>query len=299
MTGSPVESTERAREEPSRHLLQLGDLPIHYLEWGDPANRPLVLLHGGGQNAFTWLRIGQRFRDRYHVVAPDLRGHGDSGWAAEGDYSVEAMQEDVRLLAVKLGFSRFVLAGMSLGGMVGLSYAGIYGDTLRGLVVVDFAPDLKQTGTEKMVGFLRGRDSFASLDDAIAYVRTFNPKRSEEGLRRSLPRNLRTLPDGRLAWKWDPAFIRRPEDGGGPGRRHGPGKMTIHLWEMAARIPCPALVVRGWESDLLGQEAAERLARTLPHGRYVSIEGAGHAVQNDNPHGLASEMVTFLEEICY
>src|SRR5207302_11327624 len=132
-----------------------------------------------------------------------------------------------------------------MGGMTALSYAGEYGATLRGLVVIDIAPEIQPEGRDRIMQFMRGRESFASLDEAVAYAHAFNPRRGPEALRATLPRNLRTLPDGRLRWKWDPAFIDHGEDGG-PEARFG----VDELWQAAARGPCPALVGHGTESRI-------------------------------------------------
>ncbi len=281
-----------SEHQPSSHFASPGGLRLHYLEWGRPEAKPIVLLHGGGQSAHTWQRVAGRLQGRYHVIAPDARGHGDSDWAPDRDYTLSAMREDLRGLTGQLGIDRFVLAGMSLGGMIALAYAGTYGETLRGLVVVDIAPDVQREGRERIVGFMRGRESFASLEEAVAYAHAFNPRRSPEALRRTLPRNLRQLPDGQWRWKWDPAFL---PDGENPESRFG----LEDLWAAAARVPCPALVVHGTESDILNQETGERLASVLPHGRYVAVSGSGHSVQGDNPHSLSEAIEQFLAEVDY
>jgi pimeloyl-ACP methyl ester carboxylesterase len=249
-------------------------------------------LHGGGQSAHTWQRVATRLADRYHLIAPDARGHGDSDWSAEGDYTIAAFGADLHGLANRLALGRFVLVGMSMGGMTALGYAGVHGASLRGLVVVDIAPEIQPEGRDRIVAFMKGRDSFASLDEAVDYAYAFNPRRSPEALRQTLPRNLRELPDGRWRWKWDPAFL---PDGEHPESRFG----LEDLWQAAARVPCPALVVHGSESDILSRDTGERLASVLPHGRYVSVAGSGHSVQGDNPHSLSEAIERFLGEIGY
>lgn len=285
-------SASQAAAGPVSHFATVGGLRLHYLEWGQPEAPPIVLLHGGGQSAHTWQRVAGRLRNRYHLIAPDARGHGDSDWAPDRDYTLAAMREDLHGLTSQLGIEQFVLTGMSLGGMAALAYAGTYGETLRGLVVIDIAPDVQREGRERIVGFMRGRESFDSLDDAVAYAHSFNPRRSPEALRRTLPRNLKELPDGRWRWKWDPAFL---PDGENTESRLG----LEDLWAAAARVPCPALVVHGTESDILNQETGERLASVLPHGRYVSVSGSGHSVQGDNPHSLSDAIEQLLREIGY
>jgi pimeloyl-ACP methyl ester carboxylesterase len=278
--------------QPRSAIVDVGAMAMHYLSWGDEAAPPLVLLHGGGQSAWTWQRVAARFADRYRVIAPDSRGHGDSGWSRDGVYSIDRFRDDLHALVTHLGLDTFVLAGMSMGGMTALSYGGTYGETLRGLVVIDIAPEIRPDGRDRIVGFMTGRPSFATLDEAIEYVHAFNPRRDRDRLRHTLPRNLRTLPDGSLGWKWDPDFL---GNGIAPGRDFG----MDGLWDAAARVPAPALVVHGAQSDILDPAVGRRLAETLPQGRFVTIEGSGHSVQGDNPHDLSEALEQFLAWIGY
>jgi pimeloyl-ACP methyl ester carboxylesterase len=288
-------STHDSSAEPSSHRFPVEGIELHYLEWGDPAGPPIVLLHGGGQSARTWGRVASRLGDRYRLIALDARGHGDSDWDPAGQYGGQRSREDVRELVAALALDPFVLVGMSMGGMTSLSYASTYGHSLRGLVVVDIAPDVKQEGRDRILGFMLGRDSFASLDEAVEYSHAFNPRRSPEALRSTLPHNLRQLPDGRWRWKWDPACFDF-SDGQSPGAgRYG----AEDLWEAARNIPCPALVVHGMESDILSAEAGERLASAMPQGAYVAVAGSGHSVQGDNPHSLSDAIEQLLHQIGY
>ena len=277
---------------PRECWIQLPEILVHYLEWGD-LNRPtLVLLRGGGQTAYAWQRVAERFASRYHIVTPDARGRGDSGWASDGHYGLGDFREDLRQFVGTLGLDRFVLAGMSLGGITAFAYAGDYGSTLRGLMIVDVAPEVERAGRDRILAFMQGRDSFESLEDAVAYAHAFNPRRAPETLRQTLPANLRTLPDGRLQWKWDPAFIR-------DASRTEARMLRPELWDAAARIPCPTLVIHGAESGILSRDIGARLAATIPQGRLVSIAGAGHSVQGDNPHNLGEALEQFLDQLGY
>jgi non-heme chloroperoxidase len=284
---------DRTAGEPVARRELIHGININFLEWGDDAKPPLLLLHGGGQSAYTWHRVATNFAPQYHVVAPDARGHGDSDWSPDGLYGGDRFREDVRELVRILGFDKFVLIGMSMGGMTSLSYAGTYGDTLRGLVLVDIAPDVNVTGRDRIMGFLLGRESFESLDDAVEYAHAFNPRRSREALAQTLPQNLRERPDGTLAWKWDPACFNfnRSEQ---PTRFGGDD-----LWQAAARIPCPSLVVHGKQSDILTRDNGERLAAAIPAGAYIAVDGSGHSVQGDNPNSLSDVLATFLDSIGY
>jgi pimeloyl-ACP methyl ester carboxylesterase len=279
-------------DAPTSHTADCGEITVHHLSWGSDDAPPLVLLHGGGQSAWTWQRVAERFAGRYRVIAPDARGHGDSGWSPDGSYSIDRFRDDLHALVTHLGLGPFVLAGMSMGGMTALAYGGTYGETLRGLVVIDIAPEIRPDGRDRIVGFMTGRSSFANLDEAVEYTHAFNPRRGRDRLRQTLPRNLRTLPDGTLHWKWDPNFL---GNGSALELDFGLGG----LWDAAARVPVPALVVHGAQSDILDPAVGRRLAETLPHGRFVTIEGSGHSVQGDNPHDLSEALEQFLTRIGY
>lgn len=291
-----TQNATRNLHEPASRRIPVDDIELHYLEWGSSANPPIVLLHGGGQNAWTWGRVATRLGGDYRLIALDARGHGDSDWDPAGKYSGQRHREDVQAVVDALDLDQFVLVGMSMGGMTSLSYASTYGEKLRGLVVVDIAPDVKREGRDRILSFMLGRESFASLDEAVDYAHEFNPRRSREALRTTLPHNLRELPDGRLRWKWDRACFNfeRNNESSKPNRF---GKED--LWEGAKRIPCSTLVVHGKESDILTAEAGERLASAIPQGRYVGVEGSGHSVQGDNPHSLSDAIEQFLTDIGY
>jgi len=273
---------------PGHHWFTIDGVKLHYLAWGDRTRPVLVLLHGGGQSAHTWQRVAARLAPHYRVLAPDACGHGESEWSPDGQYSLERFCADLHGFVTALRLGRFVLVGMSLGGMTALAYAGRYGELLRGLVVVDIAPEVQPEGKERVLGFMQGRESFASLEDAVEYAHAYNPRRSREVLRQTLPRNLRTLPDGRLRWKWDPVMF-----------KHAArlAASVDALWQDAARVPCPTLVVHGVESDILSAAAGQRLATVLPQGRYLAVTSAGHSVQGDNPQSLADVLEDFLSQL--
>jgi pimeloyl-ACP methyl ester carboxylesterase len=282
----------RMPEIPLTRTRTVNGLHVRFLEWGAYHERTLVLLHGGGQSAWTWQRVAAALAPRYRLIAPDLRGHGDTAWSPDGVYSLERFRDDLHGLVRTLKLGRFVLVGMSLGGMTALAYAGAHGATLDGLVVVDIAPEVERAGRERLLAFLKPGQSFGSLDEVVEHAHAFNPRRSKEVLRQTLPRNLRRGPDGSFRWKWDPACFNFTERGEWEGQ-------LAALWEAAAHVPCPALVVHGEASDVLSRDAGERLAQTAPRGEFVTIVGAGHSVQGDNPHSLSDALTRFLDSIGY
>ena len=273
----------------ARHLL-LRSMRFHYLDWGTPGLPPAVFLHGGGLNAHTWDLVCLALRRERHCVALDQRGHGDSEWSPEMDYSIESQAGDLGAFVDALGLDRFVLVGMSLGGANALAWAGQHSRRLAGLVLVDVGPETRAEGVRKIAAFTSESTPLDSVDHFVERALAFNPRRNRELLRRSLLHNLRPMPDGRFMWKYDQRHRGKVDPGAQERRRD-------LLWTAVKTVECPTLVVRGAQSDVFHDEDAERLSTRLRQGRWVRIEGAGHTVQGDNPAELLVALRTFLSEV--
>jgi pimeloyl-ACP methyl ester carboxylesterase len=277
---------------PEDRELKVGNLRLHYLDWGNPDRPPMVFLHGGALTAHTWDVVCLALRNDYHCLALDQRGHGDSDWA--DDYSSERHAEDIHGFVEQLSIGRTVVIGQSMGGLNSIVYAGRGGERLAGLVIVDVGPELNYSGTKRIGDFIQSTPESESLDSFIQKAMEFNPRRNPVLLRRSLMHNLRKLPNGKWAWKWDPNRM-----------RSNPGQLQDHiagmrrLWSHVDKIGCPTLVMRGAKSDIFSDENAEKFASTLPKGRWVRIEDAGHTVQGDNPRAMLRELREFLGEISF
>jgi esterase len=180
---------------------------------------------------------------------------------------------------------------MSLGGLTGIEYAADHAHgVLAGLVIVDIGPEVQEEGAKKIRQFLAGPGQFDSIDEYIQIAKAFNPRRDEKLLRRSLRNNLRQTPKGKWVWKWDPR-PRAHVDLEARKRRYE------LLWPQIERIECPALVLRGARSDMFLDSDAEKLVSHLRHGRWTTVENAGHTIQGDNPSGLVTALRPFLREI--
>jgi pimeloyl-ACP methyl ester carboxylesterase len=275
---------------PGQHHLLLGQMRFHYLDWGTAGRPPVVFLHGGGLNAHTWDLVCAALRDERHCLALDQRGHGDSEWSPEMDYTIESHVGDLDAFLQALGLQRVVLVGMSLGGVNALAWAGRHSRRLAGLVLVDIGPEVRTDGVRKIAAFTAEATPLDSVDQFVDRALSFNPRRNRELLRRSLLHNLRRMPDGRWMWKYDQRHRGRPPDPQAYARRRE------LLWSAVDAVECPTLVVRGAQSDVFHDEDAERVAGRLRRGRWVKIEGAGHTVQGDNPAGLLVALREFLDE---
>jgi pimeloyl-ACP methyl ester carboxylesterase len=274
---------------PEEHHVIARRMRFRYLDWGTRGKPTILFLHGGGLTAHTWDVPCLALRQEYHCLAVDLRGHGDSEWSPEMDYRIEAHRDDVEALVDVLGLSRFVLVGMSLGGLAAIGFAARHAARLAALVLVDVGPETRMEGARRIQEFVAAPAEFTSIEEVVERAMSFNPSRDPPFLRKSLQHNLRSQPNGTLTWKHD--------------RRHR-GKFDVEewrrrrlaLWDEIPKITCPTLVVRGARSDVFLDEDAEKLAAALPSGRWARVEGAGHTVQGDNPRGLLEVMRPFIGE---
>ena len=126
--------------EPQDKFVTANGMRFHYLEWGNRDNPPMLLLHGFAQTCHSWDFVALGFSDDYRVIVLDQRGHGDSDWAPDGDYSPETQQKDISAVVDELGLDNFVLMGLSMGGRNSFTYAANNPGKVRALVIVDAAP---------------------------------------------------------------------------------------------------------------------------------------------------------------
>lgn len=256
---------------------------------------PVVLLHGGGQTRHSWRETADALAQAgFWAVSVDLRGHGDSDWSKEGDYTHESFTADVVQLARSFE-SPPVLVGASLGGISSLlAIGGTAGEPrplARALVLVDIATRMERDGASRIISFMASRpEGFASIEEAADAVASYNPHRRRPRSLTGLARNLRKRPDGRYRWHWDPAFIEGRHDTS--DRIHDPD-----LLERAARrLTVPTLLVRGRLSDLLSAEGAAAFLEQVPHARFADVSGAGHMVAGDQNDLFSQAVVDFLRE---
>ena len=263
------------------------DLQLHYVEWGDPGARPIVLLHGITGHARTWDHLAMDLGHAFRVIALDQRGHGDSPPAPDDDYSTAAMARDLGAFADALGLGTFTLLGLSMGGRVGIAFAGTHPGRVERFVIVDIGPDIHLPGLQRVRSMMAGAsERIESVEQAMEYVRRNNPRADEHQLRHRIEHGLKRLPDGTLAWKYDRGLREMMRSG---GRRE-----EMDLWGPLGRIACPTLLVRGAESDILSPEIAKKMIQVLPEGRLLELAEAGHSVPGDQPAAFARAVRAFL-----
>lgn len=273
---------------PEGREVVLRGMRFHYLDWGTTGKLPIVFLHGGALNAHTWDLVCLALRRDYHCLALDQRGHGNSEWSPEMDYRFEAYVGDLEAFVDHLALDRFALVGMSLGAVVTASYASRHSGRLAAAIIIDAGPEPMISGAKRIRDFVAETMEFGSMDEFVDRALAFNPRRDPRLLRRSLLYNLRRAPDGRWVRKND---TRHMVDG---SIERLIADASSH-WADVSSIACPTLVVRGAESDVLSADGATKLVESLPAGCGVTIPGAGHTVQGDNPRDLIAALREFLQ----
>ena len=276
---------------PQDKFVNANGMRFHYLEWGNPDNPPMLLLHGFAQTCHSWDFVALGFSDNYRVIVLDQRGHGDSDWASDGDYSPETQQKDISGIVNELGLENFVLMGLSMGGRNSFTYAANNSGKVKALVVVDAAPQNMQQGTQNIRSFVQQDDELDSVDAFVERVLQYNPRRDPQQVRGSIMHNIKELPSGKWTWKYDRALR-------SPGRRMGSDPETEkRLWGYLETLQCPTLLVRGGGSDIVAMDTADRMHQAIPNSRLATIDGAGHLVMGDSPSGFQSAVTDFLASL--
>lgn len=257
--------------------------------WGREGDPPVVFLHGGGQTRSAWKGAARAFADRgWYALSADLRGHGDSDWARDGDYTLEAFAGDVAAVAGAASDPPAIV-GASMGGLAALLAQGeLDPPPASALVLVDIATRMDPVAVARIVGFMTGHpDGFGSLEEAAEAVAAYQPHRTRPASTTGLQKNLRLGGDGRWRWHWDPAFLtseRRPAATNDPQR----------LNRAASRVKVPTLLVRGMLSDMVSEEAVEEFLGHVPHAETVDVEDAGHMVAGDRNDRFTEAVLAFL-----
>jgi pimeloyl-ACP methyl ester carboxylesterase len=270
-----------------------GGLRLAADELGDPSAPPVVLLHGGGQTRHSWHTTARALADRgWHAYSVDLRGHGESEWAVDGDYRIDSFVADVAAIVAGLPEPP-ALVGASLGGVASLVAVG-EGTPARALVLVDVAPRIEPAGAQRIGDFMRAHmeDGFASLEEVADAVSAYNPHRPRPTDLSGLRRNLRRREDGRLVWHWDPRFMERP--GGHPDETRASLVPPERLQAAARALRIPTLLVRGRMSDVLSEDGAREFMELVPHAQFLDVAGAGHMVAGDRNDAFNAAIVEFL-----
>jgi len=268
-----------------RHSVDVpGSQQLSLLAWGT-GEPELVLLHGGGQNAHTWdlvlLLLGRP------AVAIDLPGHGHSSWRPDRDYGPVRNAGAVAAVIEQRAPRADAVIGMSLGGLTTIHLAATRPDLVRRAVLVDVTPGSRDAAAAMSaqqrgaVQLTRGPRAFASREEMIDAAVSASPRRPASAVRRGVIHNSHQLPDGTWAWRYDQLDPDLPFP-------------TAELWDDLARLSMPTLLVTGGDSVFVSTADRAELARRAPAVRVETVDGAGHAVQSDQPAALAALIAQFV-----
>jgi pimeloyl-ACP methyl ester carboxylesterase len=263
----------------------------------DGAGHPVIFLHGGGQTRHAWDRTAREVAaNGMRAITVDLRGHGESDWVASGNYTFSDNAKDVAAIVrqvEKLFHARPSNVGASLGGLSSLAAELRYGPLLESLVLVDITPRMNPEGVAKIQGFMGEKmdEGFATLEEAADAIAAYLPHRKRPSSLAGLRKNLRLGEDGRYRWHWDPAFVR--------GTRNinlGARETMQGLLADLPKLHIPALLVRGMQSELVGEEEAREFVELAPAASYVDVSGAGHMVAGDRNDVFSEAVLEFLTD---
>jgi len=272
------------------HNIVLRQLRFQYLEWGNPDSSPIVLLHGGHQSAHSWDLVSLHLAQNYRVLALDQRGHGDSEWPRDAEYTNDVMSHDAAAFIDALGLQRPILIGHSMGGRNAMLLTRRDPSRLRALAIVDVGPELSDRGRAVIAGFVQANQEFDNLQHFIENVRKYDPYRSLEHVERTVKYNMLQRADGKFVSKCDPTPRRL-------GLVRGQGPSDNITLDEAREFHLPVLVVRGANSGILAADAAERFRDALPQGTLVTVPNCGHNVHGQNTLGFIVALDEFLQSL--
>ena len=273
-------------------------LRLHYVDWGNPEAPPLLLVHGGRDHCRNWDWVAQALRKDWHVICPDLRGHGDSQWSPDGNYSMAAYIYDLAQLIHQQALAPVTIVAHSLGGNICLRYAGIYPEKVRRLVAIEgLGPSPKviaertKSMAERMRDWVeeqrklsaRGPRKYPTIEDAFRRMQEENKHLSAEQARHLTQQGVNQNEDGTYSWKFDNylniwAMFDMPEED------------LLAIWKS---ITCPILMMYGANSWASNPEKDGRI-NNFPTAKVVEYENAGHWLHHDQFDRFMADVRAFL-----
>ena len=291
--------------EYAERFFRSGALRIHFRDWGNPTAPPLVIVHGLRDHSHSFDDLARGLLDRHHVLAVDLRGHGDSETTPY--YHFGHFVLDLHNMVRALRLERPVLLGHSMGGEIVATYAGSFPRVPAGLIVIEGLgpppPDMEEEVRWTVDGFQRidralaGPAGLDDLEAAYRRLRERNPRLPETKARELALLGTRAREDGTLEWKFDPMLTTMAVTG--PFHL----EYAMSFWR---RVAAPTLLIHGGESGefwrskpgavYLDPVDLSRRLECFHDKRFVEIPGAGHMVHFDRPRELVTTIRRFLEE---
>ena len=268
--------------QPVDRFVTVSGMRIHYLDWGSPEKPPLIMLHGIGRVAHTFDHIAPHFASKYHVMAIDMRGHGDSGWDPMGSYLVEDYVKDIEGLADQLRLRNIVIWGNSTGGRVAQVFAGLHPDVVAAVISEDVGPERPSQLADNVARQLKQEDAtgWATEEELLIQLKSSYPRTSEEILRSYSHYGTKKRADGRVIWKRDQAIAN--------------GFVPTELWRFVRQIKPPIIYILGGRSTVVPAATQEELKKALPQAEIAIIPGAGHYPSEESPAEFLAVVDKFL-----
>jgi len=284
---------------PTSHSYFSQRLRMHYVDWGNPDAPPLILLHGGRDHCRNWDWVAEHLRKDWHVIAPDLRGHGDSAWSPDGYYSHDAYLCDLDQLIQQKNLGPATIIAHSMGGTVAVRYAAVYPEKVKKLVLIEgvgLAPETVDAQhnmpfVEKMRDWIAYRHGlaartprrYACLADAIQRMHNENKHLSAEQARHLTIHGISQNEDGTYSWKFD-NYSRRlsPMDIG-----------EEQLRALIAEVKCPTLLAWGTETFMSDPLENGRFAH-FQDARIIYYQDAGHWLHHDQLDAFIADVNAFI-----
>jgi len=268
-------------------FITVNNVRLRYLDWGTEGKTPMVCMHGHTGQAHIWDEFTQAMSPHYHVLSMDQRGHGGSGWTADG-YARDRFVEDLAAFIDSLGLKKVVLAGLSMGGWNALLYTPDHQDVVERIIIVDIAPERSEAALREQANRPPTPLEFYTFEEAFAWARQGDPWATEARLRKDVANRMVQQPTGKWAWKADPALFKSTlPDNQDP-------EYIARYWRSLEAITCPILEVRGKESILVSDDIIERMKKANPKFSSVDVENAGHVVTVDKPQEFVAATREFL-----
>ena len=286
---------------PTSHSYFSQRLRLHYVDWGNPEGPPMILIHGGRDHCRNWDWIAEHFKDEYHIIAPDLRGHGDSQWVIGSSYNQIDYVYDIAQLLNQKNMTPCVVIGHSLGGSISLLYTALHPQNVSKLIAIEgmgpppsmLEERLNKPLDERLHDWmkdLRGLSArqvrrYDTLEDAYERMQSENPHLSESQARHLTIHGSNQNEDGTYSWKFD-NYVRAFPPTGLP---------MEEVWKLYGQIQCPTMLVRGLESWASDPVADGRTGQFTCPLTVETFADAGHWVHHDQLDAFVKAIRGFLK----